>query len=66
MKTINISKNEGSLERKTILRIGEALYQMEDVCAVEIRVDFKDGSKVVFEKDEEEDTINEHMKKRMK
>ena len=66
MKTINIDKNKCVLERKTISRMGEIIYQMEDVCGVKIKVDFKDGSKVIFEKDEEEDTINEHMKKRMK
>jgi len=44
-----------SIDQKMIARIGSAIYGNERVKDVIIKVGFKDGSVVAFQRDEEED-----------
>jgi len=67
MKIIKLK--EGDVESKVsvglISKFGQALYSCPEVKAVILRVDFKDGSTICFERDEDDDDLERITRRRM-
>jgi hypothetical protein len=61
MKTIKVGKEDSGVNRKLISRFGEAIYHDPEVEAVFIKVHFKDGTSISFNRNEEEDEIERMM-----
>ena len=65
MKRVTICSDVSAIDRKTIAKIGNSIYAEEDVDAVFMRINFKDGSIMGFEKSEITDKIEEHVEERI-
>lgn len=65
MKRVTFSSEDSTIDRKTIAKIGNSVYAEKDVDAVFIRVNFKDGSIIGFEKSEITDKIEEHVEEKI-
>ena len=55
MKVVKIKEGESKINRKHISKFGETIYYNQDVKSVFIKVCFKDGSSISFDRDEDED-----------
>lgn len=61
MKTLRLSKRDIKIDRQVVRKFGEAVYQVEDVESVSIKVDFKDGSTLGFKRHERQDNFDRAM-----
>ena len=59
MKTVKITdKNiSSSVSRDVIVQFGEMIYNYDEIKSVEIRVNFKDGSNIGFQRSEQVDAF---------
>ena len=57
MKVVKIKEGESKISRKHISKFGETIYYNPDVKSVFIKVCFKDGSSISFDRDEDEDEL---------
>ncbi|MDP2925099.1 MAG: hypothetical protein Q8N99_01880 [Nanoarchaeota archaeon] len=56
MKIFKVEKTRKSkVTRKIIANFGEAIYQCPEIRSVQLKVYFKDGSSLGFNRDEDED-----------
>jgi hypothetical protein len=56
MKIFKVEKTKKSkVTRKIVTNFGEAIYQCPEIRSVVIKVNFKDGSSIAFNRDEDED-----------
>jgi len=51
--------DKAPLTREAIAKIGQSLYLSDDIKAVKIRINFKDGSAIGFKRSEEQDTMED-------
>ncbi|MBU3912855.1 MAG: hypothetical protein KKE50_02060 [Nanoarchaeota archaeon] len=57
MKITKLNKKTCKITRETISRIGEAIYGIGEVKSVSIEVGFSDGSRISFNREEDEDEM---------
>jgi len=60
MKILKVSDGKTKVKREVISKFGESIYHCEEVKSVVVRVEFKDGSSIGFERDEDDDEV-EHL-----
>jgi hypothetical protein len=63
MKThkINLKSEEFSIDRKTLARIGDSLYHNSEVAKIDIKITFKDRTKLEYFRSEFADEIERQM-----
>jgi hypothetical protein len=59
MKIIKVGEKGGEITRELISSFGNRIYQNDEIRKVLVRVFFKDGSELGFNRDEEEDEFEE-------
>jgi len=57
MKTINLNDETIQINREIVSKIGEIFYRSSGVESVLIKIDFKDGSYIGFNREELEDDV---------
>jgi len=57
MKIVKVSEGKSKVKRETISKFGESIYHCDDVSEVFIKVKFKDGSSIGFERSEDDDDV---------
>lgn len=61
MKVIKLGKSDLKIDRKVIRTFGETVYGLDDVDSVSIKVNFKDGSTLGFNRRERQDNFDRAM-----
>ena len=63
MKVTNFKHDFGSkVSRELITKFGESIYQNDEIRAISVKVEFKDGSAISFSRDEDEDDFLQEIK----
>ena len=57
MKTLKIDKEDSKVNRQLITKFGQTIYEQDEVRAVSIRVNFKDGSSIAYKRAEDQDLM---------
>jgi hypothetical protein len=64
MKILRLNNKPASIGKDEIQKMGETIYQNQDVGSVSIQINFKDGTTLIFDRDEAEDRFNRLMEER--
>lgn len=57
MKIIKVGDNKTKVKRGMISKFGESIYHTNEVKGVFIKVEFKDGSNIGYQRDEDDDEV---------
>jgi hypothetical protein len=63
MKTLKFPKQDSKIDRNLITKFGEKIYSFDEVDAISIKVSFKDGSAISYQRAEVDDKIERIIEK---
>ena len=59
MKIVKLGNKKSKVNRKMLTSFGRSVYHDEGVQSIAIRVNFKDGTSVIFKRDERDDYLEQ-------